>query len=598
MAFHCLRCNKEIDRSFKACPHCGEPITDFTREYADKPIDGKYRIVSRLGAGGMGDVYKVEHTFLGAIRVIKVVRPQIIGTGDANDRFLREARLATKVHHANVATLHDFAALPDGSHYMVWEFIDGENLAQVLRRQTVLPARQAVEIIKQALAGMEAIHRAGIVHRDISPENLMISRDADDRERVKIIDLGVAKGDDGEGTMTKTGIFVGKLRYCSPEHLGFLPDGEKIDGRADLYSLAIVLVEMLTGRPPFEATSPHQYIVHHSRDTELKSFDLTRVPQSLQPILTRALERDRNKRYSTAREFAEALDRAVIPAPIDGDATMRLTPPPDMATVRTPLPISRTEIDPAPTPPSRPPAPAPVPASRSAAPLLIGVIVFLLIVIVAGAFIALRKPVATVAQNTATTQTVAPPLPKPQTTLEVTATTEPTTTTTTIATATQPPVEIAAPVPRPRPRPIEKTEKHPPPAETAPPEPEPVPMTFPIYTEGGAAIANESAMNVARMQLRNVKEVALTGGGPLLLRELAGVLDDNGIAVVDSADVVIHFEGRLERGGRGRRRRAADATITRHGRPVLRYVMPPEEFRVGDNPAEAFGRILSDLLER
>src|SRR5215210_1085011 len=171
MAFHCVRCNRELDPSYKACPHCGEPITDFTREYSDKAIDGKYRIVARLGAGGMGDVYKVEHTFLGAIRVIKVIRPQIIGTGDANDRFLREARLATKVHHANVATLHDFAALPDGSHYMVWEFIDGENLAQVLRRNTVLPARQAVEIIKQALAGLEAVHRAGIVHRDISPEN-------------------------------------------------------------------------------------------------------------------------------------------------------------------------------------------------------------------------------------------------------------------------------------------------------------------------------------------------------------------------------------------------------------------------------------------
>src|SRR5204862_2161807 len=111
-------------------------------------------------------------------------------------------------HHPNVATLHDFAALPDGSHYMVWEFIDGENLAQVMRRRGVIPAREAVSIMKQALAGLEAIHRAGIVHRDISPENLMITHEADGGEHVKIIDLGVAKSDDAEtSTMTKTGIF-------------------------------------------------------------------------------------------------------------------------------------------------------------------------------------------------------------------------------------------------------------------------------------------------------------------------------------------------------------------------------------------------------
>src|SRR5262249_58068269 len=129
-------------------------------------------------------------------------------------------------------------------HYMVWEFIDGENLAQVMRRRGVLPPREAVDIMKQALAGLDAIHRAGIIHRDISTENLMITKDGNGHEMVKIIDLGVAKGDDSDtSTMTKTGIFVGKLRYCSPEHLGFFGEGEKIDGRADLYSLAIVFVE-------------------------------------------------------------------------------------------------------------------------------------------------------------------------------------------------------------------------------------------------------------------------------------------------------------------------------------------------------------------
>ncbi|HEV8657035.1 MAG TPA: serine/threonine-protein kinase, partial [Thermoanaerobaculia bacterium] len=243
-AFHCIRCKAEIDRNFKACPHCGEPVTEFLRRYADEPVDGKYKIVDRLGAGGMGEVYKVTHTFLGATRVIKVIRPQISESRDAHDRFLREARAATKVQHPNVATLHDFSALPDGSHYMVWEYIEGENLAQRIRARGTLPPRYAVALTIQALHGLEAIHRAGIVHRDISPENLMITREAGGEERVRIIDMGVAKVEDSTDSATRAGVFVGKLRYASPEHLGFLAEGQKIDGRADLYSLAMVLYEM------------------------------------------------------------------------------------------------------------------------------------------------------------------------------------------------------------------------------------------------------------------------------------------------------------------------------------------------------------------
>src|SRR5437762_876782 len=152
-------------------------------------VDGKYRILERLGAGGMGEVYKVEHVYLRAIRVVKVIRPQISESADAHERFLREAQLATKIQHPNVATLHDFSALPDGSHYMVWEYIEGENLAQVIRRRAVLPPAEAIRLTVQTLAGLDAIHRAGIIHRDISPENLMIT----DGSSVKIIDLGVAK---------------------------------------------------------------------------------------------------------------------------------------------------------------------------------------------------------------------------------------------------------------------------------------------------------------------------------------------------------------------------------------------------------------------
>src|SRR5207237_7005151 len=208
-----------------------------------------------------------------------------------------------------------------------------------------------------------------------------------------IIDLGVAKSDDSDtGTMTKTGIFVGKLRYCSPEHLGFLAEGQKIDGRADLYSLAIVFVEILTGRPPFEATSPHQYILHHSRDTELKPVDLGNVPAGLQPVIARALEREREKRFASAREFAEALDRVELPADIDADSTMRLTrSQAEVATIvdTHPTPLPRPMM-PAPTPaPAEAGAYTPPPAPRSSSPVLLAgffVVLFLAVIAPAGLF--------------------------------------------------------------------------------------------------------------------------------------------------------------------------------------------------------------------
>jgi serine/threonine-protein kinase len=284
-------------------------------------LDGKYKLLERLGAGGMGEVFKAEHVLLGTLRVIKVVRPQIAENAEAQDRFLREARLATRVHHQNVATLHDFAALPDGAHYMVWELIDGDNLGQILRSRGTLPPNEAVRIAVQALHGLDAIHRAGIVHRDISPENLMVTH-AD--RQVKIIDLGVAKGGESDPSMTRTGMFVGKLRYASPEHLGILDEGERIDGRADLYSLAIVLYEMLAGRPPFDAKSPHQYYLHHSSSAGVTPLDFTPIPQPLRPVLGRALERDRNRRFRDANEFAAALEQVRF----GDDTPTQITPMP------------------------------------------------------------------------------------------------------------------------------------------------------------------------------------------------------------------------------------------------------------------------------
>jgi serine/threonine protein kinase len=313
MPFSCIHCKSEVDPKYKACPYCGELITDFLRSYAEAPVDGKYELIGRLGVGGMGEVYKVLHVHLNAIRVIKLMRSAIATDAGAHERFLREARLATKIHHPNVASLYDFATLPDGTRYMVWEYIEGTNLHELIDSRGPLSPRYAAKLAAQALHGLEAIHRAGIVHRDVSPENLMITRDDEGDERVKIIDLGIAKGSGGKDEdKTKTGMFVGKWKYCSPEHLGMLPHGERIDGRADIYSFGIVLYEMLTGVPPFQADTPHAYLMKHASEKPKPMQEVNpsvTAPPELEALIVRALEKDRTKRFASAREFAHALEK-------------------------------------------------------------------------------------------------------------------------------------------------------------------------------------------------------------------------------------------------------------------------------------------------
>ena len=168
----------------------------------------------------------------------------------------------------------------------------------------------AIDIAIQTLHGLEAIHEAGIIHRDISPENIMVFKEPSGALRVKVIDLGIAKSEAVDGAVTRTGMFVGKWKYASPEHLGFLPEGQGIDGRADLFSFGIVLYEMLSGRAPYEATTPGQYFILHSKETPnpvtLHNLSFPEAP-GLEKILARALEKDREQRYPTAKEFAKAL---------------------------------------------------------------------------------------------------------------------------------------------------------------------------------------------------------------------------------------------------------------------------------------------------
>lgn len=311
---NCLRCKQPIDASYDMCPHCSERVTNFQRTYSSRLLDGKYQIIDRLGVGGMGEIFKVRHIHLNELRVIKIMRPNVAQDDQGLQRFLQEARTSTMIKDKNLAMLYDFAQLEDGSYYMVWEFIDGTNIQKWIAQNGAMPSRLTVEIAIQALHGLEHLHSMGLIHRDISPENIMLSQDHHGKLMVKVIDFGIAKtmaeGEGGQG-LTQTGMFLGKLKYASPEQAGFLKENEHLDPRSDLYSFGIVMYEMLAGRAPFQATNPHGYILKHVTEKPAPISELNpavKVPPSLEQIIMRSLEKNRDQRYATAGEFAEALE--------------------------------------------------------------------------------------------------------------------------------------------------------------------------------------------------------------------------------------------------------------------------------------------------
>lgn len=280
-------------------------------------IDGKFEVVRLLGKGGMGEVLLVRHLHLEELRVVKILRKDLAGEANAQKRFLREARLATQIKHPNVAILYDFAQLPDGEFYMVWEHIEGRHVGQWLSDQGAFPVLGTLQLGIQTLRGLEAIHASGVIHRDLSPDNLMITEDRRGRQLVKIIDLGLAKNlvaDDPTYEVTQVGMFMGKLRYCSPEQAD--PEkGDGLDRRSDLYSFALVLYEMFCGLPPFEADSPHGAVMKRLLEEPVplsqRNPDL-QLPLELDRVVGRALAKNREDRYDDAVQFIEELERVAF----------------------------------------------------------------------------------------------------------------------------------------------------------------------------------------------------------------------------------------------------------------------------------------------
>ncbi|MEO8189178.1 MAG: serine/threonine-protein kinase [Acidobacteriota bacterium] len=273
-------------------------------------IEGKYEILGKIREGGMGAIYKVRHRLLDEVRAIKVMRPQVLSDDELRQRFAEEAKTATRLKHPNICTIHDFALDDDGTAYLVMEFIDGVTLAEMEHKPA--PLGMTLEVMHQALLALAYLHRRNVVHRDIAPDNLMLTSDQDGMPLVKLIDLGISKTLDQQGEdRTSTGVFLGKLKYASPEQFGALAPGEKIDGRSDLYCLGIVLYELLTGMRPVVGETPAQLLRAHLFLPPLpfsESDPEARVPPELRAIILKALEKKRDDRYASAEEF----DRDIV----------------------------------------------------------------------------------------------------------------------------------------------------------------------------------------------------------------------------------------------------------------------------------------------
>ncbi len=290
-----------------------EQGTAVTERNSGTILDGKYEILDRLAAGGMGEIWRARHVHLQELRVIKILRADRATDPHALQRFAQEARIATQIKHPNVAILYDFSRLPDGSFYMVSEHIEGEHVHQWLKAHGVFPLPLAVDLGIQTLRGLEAIHAAGVIHRDISPDNMMITRDRRGRYQLKLIDLGLAKNLEVQSGLeiTQAGIFMGKLMYCSPEQAGAIKDAP-LDHRSDLYSFAAVLYEMITGLPPFDSENQHGFVFKRLTEPPMPLIGRNpqvRVPQELNDLVLKGLEKDRERRFPDAISFLQALVR-------------------------------------------------------------------------------------------------------------------------------------------------------------------------------------------------------------------------------------------------------------------------------------------------
>jgi serine/threonine-protein kinase len=309
----CPNCHTRHEGAAAFCGGCGARLPEGPLPLVPADpllglvVDGRYRILDLIGRGGMGSVYRAEHTKMGKVLAIKLLHGELSRNQEVARRFRLEAEAVSRLSHLNTVSVFDFGS-HEGMMYLVMEYIDGRDLSEVLRRDGPLPAARVCHVLVQVCSALIEAHAKGIVHRDLKPENILVSQQFDYPDFVKVLDFGLAKLKDfrDKTKITRDGNLVGTPYYMAPEHIR----GEGVDPRSDVYSLGAVMYKLLTGETPFSSSTPMGVLTKHLTEEVAPPsvrFPKLGIPPQADAIVLRAMAKRREERYASAEELRCAL---------------------------------------------------------------------------------------------------------------------------------------------------------------------------------------------------------------------------------------------------------------------------------------------------
>ena len=313
---YCEICHSAYPNDFQVCPRDEAALRSTSEIIEGLVIANKYCVLEKVGSGGMATVYRAKHLAFSEIRAIKVINSRLQDE-TLIKRFKTEAIIARKLQHPHAVRIDDLDVTEDGRPFIVMEYVEGKSLRKTIRERGELPIARSLHIAAQVAEALGAAHELGVTHRDIKPDNILLTRHDGNSDFVKVLDFGIAKvregaiemGDDNTPTPTQTGMVVGTPAYISPEQARGKKDTE-VDGRADLYALGVVLFEMITGKLPFESETSMGMILHHLHTPVTPAHKLRpelHIPSSVSMLLMKAMQKDRDERFQSAEEMLQAL---------------------------------------------------------------------------------------------------------------------------------------------------------------------------------------------------------------------------------------------------------------------------------------------------